>query len=284
MKKILHITDTHLGEAGRSHAHLESLSAVFEALQGRSDYVIVHTGDVMDDATDRDLQRAAHNWLLGNEQLPNSTIPVPRVSVPKVPVLLVPGNHDLGHGVLNRDSWRREFYRLYPQLQVSPPSRAASPDDRPTPVLSFRSPWIEDDLVVIGLDTLDVEGSDFRCQLGKPQRDWLAEQLSNTRKHSVRVIAMHYPPLGGKSMFGRIPLRLPALADAVELREVISRGGGISLLLCGHTHYEMHPLTGWDVRHYRNGVPTGSMAVDGKTRPYCLYDLSGPDLVEEAFL
>lgn len=109
MKKIIHLTDTHIGYKDLSSRMREIVTRIIYTKEPASDYVIVHTGDVVEDTTDEGSYEEALSHF---NRLRNNGFEV----------LFVPGNHDLGTGSIGSRKFVKRFINaFYGDEQVTYP-------------------------------------------------------------------------------------------------------------------------------------------------------------------
>jgi 3',5'-cyclic AMP phosphodiesterase CpdA len=206
-----------------------------------SNYVVIVTGDIVEDATREGNYEAAHAHM---ERLKNAGFKV----------LVVPGNHDYGTGSLADPGFVARFKMChfgtsnitYPKLDVI------------------------DDIAFIGLDSMaeELEWYDRLCaegELGTPQLSRLRELLQDDKvkncKH--RVVYLHHHPFH--------PQPFHQLKDSVELGWAL-KGQNVDLLLFGHNHDGRVWNGGWGIKRvYDGGTSTGK---EGKPKPHRVIDLS----------
>ncbi len=205
MKKIIHLSDLHIG--------YKNLSQVFEDMVERiilnkipaSNYVIVITGDIVDDATEDNIYKKAIKHL-------------DKLKTAGFEVLVVPGNHDLGTGGIGNRKYVKRFKKSffgnenlhYPKLDII------------------------DNIAFFGLDSMEEELNwyDFafaQGELGEKQLDKLKALLNTTevKNCDYRVVYLHHHPLDPKPFM--------QLRDSDELKKIL-KNSNISALLFGHNH------------------------------------------------
>ncbi|MHC4518162.1 MAG: metallophosphoesterase family protein [Planctomycetota bacterium] len=212
MKKIIHMSDLHVGHENLGDRfRLIVRNLVFEKGDKPNDYVIVMTGDLIDDANDlmrNDEVRAGLDTLIqaGFEH-----------------ILVVPGNHDYGTGMHGDKRFVKTFKQAFFGKDVEYPKKD-----------------IIGDIAFIGLDSMaeELNWYDEHCaqgELGENEQLVRLEKIlkkEDVRKCKKRVLYMHHHP------FDSFPFH--ELKDSKELGELL-RGvirGGISIdaLLYGHNH------------------------------------------------
>ena len=241
LKKIIHMSDLHLGYSG-ARGQLSGLAARLRATaQGRpEDYVVVVTGDLVHDAREENYGEA-RDFLTG-------------LRTAGFEVLAVPGNHDYRSG--SHRVWRRtepanvgRFKRMffgdepdYPKLDLLP--REGGPD-----AIAF-----------IGLDTMREvfrrrDAVYDRGEFNPEQLERLRAILEReeVRACGARVLYFHHHPIGD------FPLPRPGGSMSLRalLGEVIAGGTSIDALLYGHTHFGRDREGYWGVpRCYNAGSAT----------------------------
>lgn len=86
MKKIIHLSDLHIGHKDCYAKAKQIVHNIIERMQPSSDYVIVFTGDFANNAYHQDQHHLAAQLVT---QLKESSFEV----------LMIPGNHDYGNGI-----------------------------------------------------------------------------------------------------------------------------------------------------------------------------------------
>lgn len=232
MKRIIHMSDLHVGASGLGF----SFQAVVDALiagQGKEagEYVIVITGDLVDDANVDGLYEAVKGDL---DRLRAGGFEH---------VLVVPGNHDYGAGSLGNKRFVPLFKQAFYGAEVTYPKTD-----------------IIDDVAFIGLDSVANELHWYdelwaQGEMGAEQLARVADVLrsSDVRACQRRVLYFHHHPFDWRP--------LHQLKDARKLRRVLrmaaEEGVVIDCLLCGHNHAgNAHP-GGWGIpRCYDAGSAT----------------------------
>ncbi len=205
MKKIIHLSDLHVGykDCGKNLSKL--VKKIKSKYKPSKDYVVVITGDIVDNANKKGAYKEASKILKKLEK-------------DKYQVLVVPGNHDYGNGGVGNKKYvalfKKAFYGTdnitYPKLDIV------------------------DNIVFIGLDSmaktfdwpLDIVGADG--ELGKEQRNNLKKLISSSElKKMKKVVYLHHHPFDGKG-------KLHMLKDYKEFMQIVE--GKIDCLLFGHNH------------------------------------------------
>ena len=232
MKKIIHMSDLHVGykdNAGRFYKVIEEIKLERGGRAG--EYVIVITGDLVDDARHSDSYRDVKAGLKVLKEAGFKH------------VLLVPGNHDYGTG--NRGD--KKFVTLFRQ--------AFYEDEQ-----GFPRKDIIEDVAFIGLDSMAeelhwydeiwAEGELGDHQLGCLKKILKEGDVSSCEK---RVVYLHHHP------FDFRPLH--QLKDSSKLKEVltgaIKEGISIDAVLYGHNHEGKAHNSKWGIpRCYDAGTAT----------------------------
>lgn len=231
MKRILHMSDLHLGHPvtdARFHRIIQRL------IEGDSiqpeETIVVITGDVVDNAFEDPGYGAAIESLGLLKRSGYQT-------------LIVPGNHDYGNGTqLNKrfvSLFKESFYGRnlsYPLLDIV------------------------DDIAFIGLDSMAEELNWYdrmwaEGELGEPQMSRLEQLLDEkeVRECDHRVIYLHHHPIDWQP--------LHRLKDSQRLetvvRKAIESGVSIDALLYGHFHRGESRNGSWGIaRCYDAGTAT----------------------------
>ena len=232
MKQIIHISDLHIGYKGLNQ-RFEIICDNLIAQMGKqaSEYVIVITGDLVDDANKNG------SYLKAKKHLDHLR------SAGFKHILVVPGNHDYGTG----SHGNKKFEKLFKQVFYQ--------DD-----LSYPRKDIIDDIAFIGLDStaeelhfwdrLYSEGELGYDQLKRLNAILNSDEVENCRK---RVVYLHHHPFDWRP--------LHQLKDSHRLKEsltdVISNGISIDALLYGHNHQGKSHNGLWGInRCYDGGTAT----------------------------
>lgn len=215
MKKIIHLSDTHIGDKGtdtRMNKVVNKIISLISDETPASDYVIVHTGDVIADAKNENYESALHYFM----KLKNKGFTL----------LFVPGNHDYGTGYTKA---RKEYLKKFNEF------RANFYEFQSYPVKT-----IIDDIAFIGLDSLegrflglkdtdDISG--INGEFGDSQLKGLSfildsEDVINCK---YKVVYLHYHPTDFKPAIGS------KIEDSDKFKRIL-QGQKISALLFGHDH------------------------------------------------
>lgn len=247
MKKIIHLSDLHIGyrDCGKKFRTLVDNLAFLK--QPAENYIVVVTGDLEENANEPSHAEEAREAI---ETLRRYGYRV----------LLVPGNHDYGTGSMGNPDlvpvFKERFYGnpevIYPKLDII------------------------DEVAFIGLDSTAEELSWHdrilsEGELGGEQLKRLAILLEGPAvAERQKVLYMHHHPFDFK--IGR------HLRDSDELREVIENR--VDLLLFGHYHRDR--ATAGKIYHGIWGIPRcynagSSTHKNGNIGYHRVIDLSNPD-------
>lgn len=236
MKKIIHLSDLHLGYpelAERFDCTIRQL--IFEK-EPADDYVVVITGDLVENAHQDsfDIARA----------------PMERLRDAGFEVLAVPGNHDYGTGSAGDRKFVKRFKKaiygdtnlIYPKLDII------------------------EGVAFLGLDSMAEElnwhDSLFaQGELGKAQLRRLDQHLGSddVKTCSHRVIYLHHHPFD--------PRPFLELKDSAKLKKVVLKHGSVDAILYGHNHQGRACRGKWHVpRCYDDGSATRKNGAPGHHR------------------
>lgn len=204
MKKIIHLSDLHVGHEDCGVKLEKIVHEIIAQYQPASDYVVVITGDTVDDAN----QSGAYEKALA------ILSPLKKA---KYQVLVVPGNHDYGSGGLGNEKFVRLFKIAY------------FGDEN----ISYPKLDVIDNVAYIGLDSmaatfnfLDIIGADG--ELGKQQLYALEKLLASQElAGKKKVVYLHHHPFDGKG-------RAHMLKDYKKFKAIVENR--IDCLLFGHNH------------------------------------------------
>ena len=209
MKKIIHLSDLHIGFNGQDlKRRLEGIvQSIIFVKESAKDYVIVLTGDLVEKATDL----ASHQAAKINLEILQSH---------GFKVLVIPGNHDYGTGTNANHKYQKKFKQLFY-------------DDEN---LIFPKLDIIDEIAFIGLDSMEAEMHTFdklgaNGELGIEQRNRLEALLDQelVKKCNFRVVYLHHHPFD--------PWLFHELKDSTELGDILQKHGNIDAILFGHNHH-----------------------------------------------
>lgn len=232
MKYIIHMSDSHVGY-GDFDQRFGTICNNLIAQKGNhaSDYVIVITGDLVDDANNSDNYPKVKRWL---EHLRAAGFRH---------ILVVPGNHDYGTGEHGNKKFVELFRQTFYQDELSYPRKD-----------------IIDNIAFIGLDSTTEELHSYdklfsEGELGRDQLQRLGDILNadDVRRCKKRVIYCHHHPFDWRP--------LHQLKDSGQLKKVltnaINNGISIDALLYGHNHQGKSHNGQWGIaRCYDGGTAT----------------------------
>ena len=227
LKRIIHLSDLHIGCEGLGEKFRYVASELASLKDDKLDeYVIVITGDLVDDATKPSQYleaRASIEFLksLGFKH-----------------VLMVPGNHDYGTG--NKADER--FVSLFKKTFFGKEN------------VSYPKVDIIGDIAFFGLDSMAEEicGTDkhfSQGELGEAQLKRLKAELDKDDvKKMKKVVYLHHHP------FDSFPLH--ELKDAGALKKIIANK--VDALLYGHNHRGRPGIGKWGIPlAFESGTTTG---------------------------
>ncbi len=253
-KNIIHLTDLHLGYEDDDINCAQTIRRVEEWIitncTPRSDYVIVITGDLIDNANIKAQWDFSAEFI---QQLSKSD-----ASGEKYEILLVPGNHDYGTGS-NADP---KFVTVFKQRYFEDSS--------------FNYPYVKivgvgtthEKIAFIGLDSNEDELNplDHRLadgEIGDEQLGGLEDALRRTdvKQCPYRVVFLHHHPFESPIFrFGHW------LKDRHKLKKVLAaaadEGITVDALLFGHNHGGKPKHNKWNIPRVYDGGSTG-----GKRKP-----------------
>ena len=211
MKKILHMSDLHIGYKNFSETFHEIVIKLIGGVVGNpSDFIVIITGDLVENANNSESYKQIKDELnyLKDAGYEN--------------ILVIPGNHDYGTGSLGD----KKFVNLFKQNFFNGNSNY--------PIIN-----IIDNIAFIGLDSMAEELHWYdrlwaEGELGSEQLNRLNNLLrkDNIQSCKKRVIYLHHHP------FDRKPLH--QLKDSNKLCEIlesaINNSISIDAILYGHNH------------------------------------------------
>lgn len=218
MKKIIHFSDMHVGYGDLGRRFLCIAENVIFDKQPAGDYVIVITGDLIDNA-------------LNATNFEEMRLSIEKLKHAGFEVLVVPGNHDYGTGACGFKRYVDHFKKVY------------FGDNR----MAYPKLDIIDKVAFIGLDSM-AEELDWhdrlfaQGELGKPQLERLDKMLAahDVTKCAKRVVYLHHHPFD--------PKFLHQLKDWAALGTILQERGNVDALLYGHNHEGK-------IRHGKWGIP-----------------------------
>ena len=242
MKRIIHLTDTHLGYENLSSVMRDLVTRIIFTKENAGDYIIVHTGDIVEDAT-----------LSGAYE--EAQVQLNRLKEAGFHVLVIPGNHDYGTGSLGSACYVKEFKKAFYGSET----------------LSYPIKTIIDNIAFLGLDSMAEELHWYdrlfaEGQLGEAQLTRLEGYLTQdqvVKNAEYRVVYLHHHPFS--------PRPFHHLKDSEALGKLL-KAHKIDALLFGHNHDGLVWSGKWGIpRVYDGGTSTGK---EGKPSPHRVIDLS----------
>lgn len=247
MKKIIHLTDLHVGHADCARDSATVVDRIIYLKRPAVDYVVVVTGDVVNNAND------------GYEEARGILM---RLRDAGFKVLVCPGNHDYGTGAHGNDEFIQKFASAFHEDGLAEYPRLEIIRDGEDP---------RESIAFIGLDTMaeEVNWSDAlwaQGELGERQLADLGRMLHSDEVYGCGavVVYMHHHPLH--------PKMLHCLRDSDELEVVISGAETVAALLFGHNHEGKVWHGSWGVERVYDGG--ASAAIRGAPSPHRVIDLS----------
>ncbi len=241
MRKIIHLSDLHLGIAETNERFGSICNNLLKTLTDPTDYVIVITGDLLDKA-----------WSIENYKIAESNIK--KLKERGFAVLSVPGNHDYGEGARQEGrmvgAFKQAFFNrrniCYPKVDII------------------------DSVAFLGLDTMEAEvinnSSLADGKLGLRQLADLEYYLNEDEEVgmcSKKVVYMHHRPFTYLAV-GHL------LNDRDALKSVVFNK--VDVFLFGHRHKAKNWNGKWNIpRVYDAGTSTGH---EEKVGPHRVIDLS----------
>lgn len=251
MKKIIHLSDLHIGHELCGDNFQTIIDRIKYLNQPSDNYVIVITGDIVDNANKSKQIDEAVGAL---EQLRESCYKV----------LVVPGNHDYGTGVLGDEKFVDVFKERYFQSTE----------------VSYPKLDIIDEIAFIGLDSTaeELHWRDRLLSEGELGEEQLSRLKNIIDKPEVacrkKVVYLHHHPFDFKVGM--------QLKDNVALKKII--GNKIDALLFGHYHVDSDSVFKsynglWGIpRCYNGGSSTHK---DGDAGFQRVIDLSDADACKD---
>lgn len=228
MKKIIHLSDLHIGYPDMSRRFKCIVDNIKFLKQPASSYVIVITGDIVENAFDHSRYEEAQAFV---EVLRHEGYVV----------LIIPGNHDYGTGWFALKKYVRRFKKTffgdvkirYPKLDII------------------------EGVAFIGLDSMAEELNWYDSlaangELGEAQLTKLSKLLARkaVKDCSHRVVYLHHHPFEPLS-------KVHELKDSEDLRAVLTERGNVTALLYGHNHHGNTRNGAWGIpRCYDGGTAT----------------------------
>lgn len=220
MKKIIHLSDLHVGHKDCGDRFRLIIDCISGACKPSSDYIVVITGDIADNA-------------FHPEQFEEAAAGILKLEESGYRVLVVPGNHDYGTGILGH----RKFVGLFKERFFK--------DRR----ISYPKVDLIDEFAFIGLDSTAgelnwhdrffSEGELGKAQLSRLKRIMQRPEVAASRK----IIYLHHHPFDFKLVM--------QLKDSDELKTIIANQ--VEILLFGHYHRDEE--TALKIYHGTWGIP-----------------------------
>ncbi|HPO14542.1 MAG TPA: metallophosphoesterase [Candidatus Hydrogenedentes bacterium] len=241
MKKIIHLSDAHAGYQVCGARMDQIVTNIIFRKEPASDYVVVVTGDLVNDATEERNYPEVKSYL-------------DRLTSAGFEVLVIPGNHDYGTGTLGSKAYVDLFKQTFFGRQD----------------ISYPKLDILADVAFIGLDSMAEELHWYdrlfaEGELGSRQLSDLEKMLNSKKVKGCkkRVVYLHHHPFE--------PLPLHGLKDSTELGKVL-KGKNINALLYGHNHFAHNSNGKWGIpRCYDGGSCTHKLGYPG---PHRVIDLT----------
>ena len=237
MKRIIHLTDLHIGYRDLGERFEIIVDNILFSMRPACRYVVVITGDLVEKGSKPAHYQAARQAF-------------DRLRAGGFRVLTVPGNHDYGSGF----EMSKKYVPIFKEVFF---------DD---PRVVYPKLDIIGGVAFIGLDSV-AEELDWRDrlfaegELGEAQRQRLVSLLRDgtVRACRRRVIYLHHHPFD--------PHPLAQLRDSKELGQILMNHGKIDALLYGHNHAGNKHNGGWGVtRCYDGGSATRKGGAAGMHR------------------
>ncbi len=219
MKKIIHISDLHVGHENCGENFRSLIDNIAFLKQPAENYIVVITGDIVDNANH-------------GEQTEEACKSVEQLKAHGYTVLVIPGNHDYGTGSMGNakfvDTFKERFYRsvdiTYPKLDII------------------------DEMAFMGLDSTagELHWRDrflSEGELGEEQLIRLEQMLESPEVAGLKkVVYLHHHPFDFNLGM--------QLRDSQHLKKVIENK--IDMLLFGHLH--RNPATAGKIFHGAWGI------------------------------
>jgi 3',5'-cyclic AMP phosphodiesterase CpdA len=227
MKKIIHLSDLHIGHEDLSSRFDDITNNIIFGKQPANKYVIVITGDIVDNA-------------LSQTHYEQAKCHIEKLRSAGYTVLVAPGNHDYGTGSLADKKYVGIFWKTFIKK----------------PKVNYPNLDIIEKVAFIGLDSMAEELSWYDAlwangELGDTQLKQLDGILGSKRVRdcAYRVVYLHHHPFD--------PQLLHELKDSAELGETLQKHGNVDALLYGHNHAGKKRNGMWGIpRCYDDGSAT----------------------------
>jgi predicted MPP superfamily phosphohydrolase len=203
MKKIIHLSDLHVGHDDCGDKFRSIIDNITFLKQPARSYIIVITGDIVDNATK-------------GEQIDEAVDAIGQFKERGFKVLVIPGNHDYGTGTIGDKKFVGSFKEKYYK----------------SPGISYPKLDIIGRIAFIGLDSTAEELHWYdrffsEGELGEAQLKRLKKLLKKPEVASrKKVVYLHHHPFDFKLGM--------QLKDSAELKKIIKNK--IDMLLFGHYH------------------------------------------------
>ncbi|MDP8266799.1 MAG: metallophosphoesterase [Candidatus Aceula meridiana] len=231
MKKILHMSDLHIGYRNSKDKFLKIIDELPIDKKEASKYVVIITGDLVNNANKFGSYEEAKEGLAYLKKRGFHD------------VLIVPGNHDYGSGTKGHKKFVRKVQEAFYGKEIV-----------------FPTVDIISRMAFIGLDSMAQELNWYDAlfsegELGKRQLERLGEIFLKDRIRACtkRVVYLHHHPFQWRP--------LHQLKDSRKLKRVLKKamesGVSIDALLFGHNHQGGSYNGRWDIpRCYDAGTTT----------------------------
>jgi predicted MPP superfamily phosphohydrolase len=219
MKKIIHLSDLHVGHKDCGDKFRAIIDNITFLKQPADNYIVLITGDIVDNATH-------------TEQTKEAVEAIEQFAERGYKVLVVPGNHDYGTGTMGNEKFVELFKEKYFKSRE----------------ISYPKLNIFDEIAFIGLDSTAEElhwldRTLSEGELGKEQLFRLQEILNEPEVTSrKKVVYLHHHPFDFKLGM--------QLRDNDDLRKIIENK--IDMLLFGHYHVD--PSSAGKIYHGKWGI------------------------------
>ena len=254
MRKIIHLSDLHIGYGKQDLARRfnDIIGTVIIRCSPPSEYVVVITGDIVEDATLSEHYNIAAGCLK-------------RLEKAGFTVLVVPGNHDYGTGSVG---WKK-YVPVFKECFFGDSS------------VTFPKLDIIDEVAFIGLDSMAEELHWYdrlfaEGEIGTEQLRKLDALLheSDVAGCTKKVVYLHHHPFD--------PLPFHELKDSGALGDVLAKhASAVDALLYGHNHAgKKHAVRGI-ARSYDAGSSTRKNDVPSVHRIIDLSRDAGADIDED---
>lgn len=277
--KIIHFSDIHIGYKDKHYSEKYSkcddrFSLVINNLQAKlkelnkmkkNEYVIIITGDLVNQAGDLGVDGDYQNYKIMKEMLAKLN------NNGFKNILVVPGNHDYYKPYMHA---KKIFIQIFKDNFGGFTQEPALTEDYPRLNIINK-------VAFIGLDSMSAENGLIKSwgadgDLGRPQKDRLIDLLNNNdsvQKCTHRVIYLHHNPFDLNYWH--------ILRDAKEFKDVLTSYNEthadkkIDLLLFGHTHNaQKYDGNCGITRCYEAGTTTRKLGMAGIHR---LIDIESPN-------